>query len=448
MYGDTGALLVDDILGEEYIDNGWFNIELNWNRNIYQFYIDGILYHTGTTGFIRSGHGGLIIHPHIYETINIDEVIVKNEYTHIQNFTVPESALTKYASDSPYRDISLGDSFEYKKVSGITIDGSDELRFYLQSGDTFYKVVNGEWNTVTDPTDVLDANEPEEIRDYITRFNFDPSKQISFRVFFRSTGLTQTYLNSLSINKIQGPVKALDYSKAHTYVRVKLGEPIMPVELTDQQIDACIDDTLYYVHRYRNRREEMEIFDLIGTYREGWEIPEGLKQEDILDIIIRPIIPFGYLQTGRKGVLGNLYLQYLFRAGGHNISSNIADFRITMSALKDYSILLGTQPKWEILNNKIRIWPEPPAGARIGIRYLSILTPDDVLEDNFFKDLLLAEAKIALGTIRGTFPAGVPGGTDVIPLNGDQLLQEGKAEKERAIQRMMKAQDPLFLDFF
>ena len=448
MNGDSDNLIVNDT-SDTFVSGDTFQyFELNWNRSLYQLFINGAQEKLGRFNFVRTNNNALIFGSKENSNIAIDELIVKNTYGNFSEYTVPNAAYTKYPASNPYQDIPIGDSFAEKEVEDIIIEGSENLKFYLQSGDTFFKVINREWIDATDSTNFQDSNNIDEIRNNIASFPFDSTKEIKFRVFFPSNGFTQAYLDKIEINKIEGAIISKDYSRLITYAKAKLGAPIMPVELTDQQFSFIIEDTKWNFHRYRNRKEEVEIFDLEGSYSEGWMLPEKVKEKNVIDIVVEPIVPFGYY-PGKGGLLSNLYLQYLFQVGGtSNISSNIADYRISLSVLKDFSILLGTQVKWEILGGKLRIWPEPPAGSKIGLRYLQEITPENVENDYFFRALLLAESKILLGTIRSTFVGGIPGGEANIQLNGESLIAEGKQEKQEIMEQMKRSQQPLFLDFF
>ena len=451
--GDTFEVensLIDGFAGPESTIKRCF--DFRWDENIYQLYINNYLVGLKSLKNRRGVHGAFVYH-FLENTFIGDLIIRKNERTRepmlhrtalqIYNYALATSALNRI----PFVDIPFGNGFQKNKIR-IEVEAHTNVRFLLKSGDTYFRVSNREWQDI-DISDLAlntETNVAQEIRENVGSFPFEGTKQVFFRVYFPSNGREQTYLNKLKLIKLPTS-RAIDYSEVYTYIRTKLGEPTIPVELTNQQLQSCIDDTIYYYNRYRNNKVEMEKYLLEGSFADGWNLPDEVKEEDILDVIIKPSIPFGFYR-GRSGLLNNLYLQYIFSSGGGNLSSNIADYRITMSAIKDYAILLGSQPKWEIIGNKIKIWPDPPAGSELGIRYLSNVIPDDVVKDNFFRDLALAEAKILLGTIRSTFPGGVPGGFDNIQLNGESLLQEGKVEKERAIQRMIKAQEPLFLNFF
>ena len=464
--GDTLGLSHQNILIPSLRASGNFItkrcFDFKWDRTSYQFYINTRLIGFGSLSTPRGAYGSFIYHfPR--NTFISDITIRKNNIVREPSFIAQDFSI--YPRELIHIDIPFGNGFEKDKVklevftgdsnrgdSNIRL-GDSAVRFLLKSGDTFFKSINMVWSSFDTDEGIIDPEAyplemtADVLKSNIERFPFKPSKQIFLRVFFRSIdGKKLVYLNKLKLIKLPTS-RAIDYSEVYTYIRTKLGEPTIPVELTNQQLQSCIDDTIYYYNRYRNNKVEMEKYLLEGSFADGWNLPDEVKEEDILDVIIKPSIPFGFYR-GRSGLLNNLYLQYIFSSGGGNLSSNIADYRITMSAIKDYAILLGSQPKWEIIGNKIKIWPDPPAGSELGIRYLSNVIPDDVVKDNFFRDLALAEAKILLGTIRSTFPGGVPGGFDNIQLNGESLLQEGKVEKERAIQRMIKAQEPLFLNFF
>ena len=55
---------------------------------------------------------------------------------------------------------------------------------------------------------------------------------------------------------------------------------------------------------------------------------------------------------------------------------------------------------------------------------------------------------MVLGNIRSTFKNGIPGGTENLQLNGEDLKQEGEQEKAALIEEMKKSSYPLFLEFF
>ena len=447
MYGDTGALIINDLIDDVFtgVDN-YTHLELNWNKNLHQIFINGEQKNESVEGITRSGYGSLIIH--LDPFIKIDDLLIKNKYSNIENFDVPTNKFSKYPVGNPFQEIPLGDSFEENKILGIDIEGDSSLKFILKHGDTYYNIVNNFWQPITN-TDYSESNSVSELRNNIPNFPFIKTNQVRIKTFFPSDGLKQVYLDKLVINKdLTGVLNVNNYNDVMRYIRSKLGDPIIPVELTNEQLSDCIDDAIYYYGRYKNTKEEMEIFNLSGTWAEGWDLPDKVKEEDIIEIFVDSAFPFAYY-SGRTDIISNLYAQYIFQnPGTKNLSTGIADYRISLMALRDYAVLLGTQVKWLILGRKLKIWPKPPGSSKIGIRYASQVIAEDVLKDNLFRELALAKAKIVLGNIRSTFSGGIPGGEENIQLNGESLLSEGKQEEQTAIEKLIKAQEPLLFDFF
>jgi hypothetical protein len=239
----------------------------------------------------------------------------------------------------------------------------------------------------------------------------------------------------------------VDYSELFRYIRAKLGEPLIPAEITDEQLEDCLADAIYQYNRRKNFQENILYTNLTGTFQNGWDIPATVGGADnIIEIIMRPRFPFSYY-AGRTDLITNLYVSYLFQRYKSGFSQMLTDYYVTITTEEDINVILGTQIKWEILNGKLWIWPEPDS-MNIAIRYRGTLTAEEIVNDYWIRHLTLAEAKIVLGNIRSTFKSGIPGGAEMLQLNGEDLKQEGFAEREKILETMTKNQEPLFLEFF
>lgn len=229
-----------------------------------------------------------------------------------------------------------------------------------------------------------------------------------------------------------------DYEELYRYVRSRLGAPLVPVELTDEQIDDCLSEVIFEYDRWRNFEESLEILTIQGNPKDGWEIPPVVGDpRNILEVIMRPRYPAGYY-TGRNDIMENIYIQHIFNRG--QIMNNIADHHIAMVANTDLNIIMDTTITWEIINKKLFIKPHPPGNSlEVGIKFKSILSLDEILNNQQIKNLLVAEAKITLGNIRSTFGNQIPGGEGMIQLNGSELKQEGMQEKQAIIEDWKKS---------
>jgi len=239
----------------------------------------------------------------------------------------------------------------------------------------------------------------------------------------------------------------VDYSELFRYVRAKLGEPLIPAEITDEQLEDCLSDAVFQYNRWRNFKEELLYTTLSGNAKDGYDIPAVIGgEENIIEIILAPRFPFTYY-AGRSDLMSNLYVQFLFQKYQAGFTQMLTDYWITISMEDDINIILGTQIKWEILNDKLFIHPEPD-NMNIGIRYRGALSAAEIVTDYWIRRYTLAEAKVVLGNIRSTFKNGIPGGTENLQLNGEDLKQEGEQEKAALIEEMKKSSYPLFLEFF
>ena len=234
-----------------------------------------------------------------------------------------------------------------------------------------------------------------------------------------------------------------NYSVLIDWIRTKLGAPIAPVELTDEQIEACIGSSVYWYNYYRNAKESLITINLNGSAHEGWEIPEEVGGYDnITEIIVKPRFPYTYY-IGREDLMGNLYMQYFFHKYRSGAKDLAGDYYITISTEKDLSIILGTYLKWEYLNGRLFIHPEPPPGMLIGIKFRSAVTIDEINTNYFIRQYALGGSMEILGTIRRTFGGTMPGGTEMLTLAGAELITDGREKKEKVKEELIKLSEPM-----
>ncbi len=219
-----------------------------------------------------------------------------------------------------------------------------------------------------------------------------------------------------------------DYSELYRFVRSKLGAPLVPVELTDEQIDDCISSSVYHYNKWRNFSENVEVITLTGSPSAGYEMPAIVGGEtNVTEIILSPRYPTSYY-NGRSELMSNLYIQAIYDSTG--LIANAADYHISLVATRDLDMILNTEVRWEFINKKLFLYPTPPASLKVGIKYKAALTLSEIVNSQPIKDFTLAEAKITLGNIRSTFGNSIPGGDGMLQLNGSELKSEGKEEKE------------------
>ena len=278
-------------------------------------------------------------------------------------------------------------------------------------------------------------------------------------------------------------------AELRNWVRRRLGAPIVRVELTDEQIDdafnTAVDKFLYYhrpkedyyyfnttpgVNSYgppdlsRYKKSVKTINDLPLTGNSDGDIRfvelehklyqwnQNVSNWEIYD---QPQhIPLDVLATAREvvyqpvyDIVGQLvqassdfFLAYYFQ---RSAGMFMADLWIAMSAKETFDYTLGLQPTWEILNNKLYIYPVPRRVLKVGIKYAIIPSEEELASHEWVAKATLALSKITLGTIRSKYQ-GIPGpaGND-ITLDGQNLLQSGKEEWEWLLNDIITRSEPL-----
>ena len=106
-------------------------------------------------------------------------------------------------------------------------------------------------------------------------------------------------------------------------------------------------------------------------------------------------------------------------------------------------LILGTEPRWYVLNNKLFLQPRPSSALAVGIEYRASLSIDEIVNSMLIKRYVTARAKILLGNIRGTFGGSIPGGAENIQLNSAEMISQGSSELEVVKNEMKGQAEPL-----
>lgn len=152
-----------------------------------------------------------------------------------------------------------------------------------------------------------------------------------------------------------------------------------------------------------------------------------------------------------------------------NIAANIGNISGIQNILLDYHLLqsyrkfskkiLGTEGHWEVLNEGtptgtgdsisakdqlIRLYPTPKGAFPVVVLYIPVVTHfRSPQARQLTYEMMLAEAKIAVGTARRKI-SGMPlpdGGS--ISYDGSDLVQEGLTAKEKIVDQAIELGEPL-----
>jgi hypothetical protein len=208
------------------------------------------------------------------------------------------------------------------------------------------------------------------------------------------------------------------------YIRTKLGEPKMRVELADSQIDTCLYDAMQLFREYstgRGNARSYLVLDLIMG-QQDYQLPEYIMQ-------------IGYDKTSQS-VSAWVLAQLSGYAASDVLSLKSFDM-VSFYMLQQWIHYLKyiTISKFRLsfnTNTKIlHVVPSPDDSiTKIFIEVFHQASTDELLNERFVREYTLALCKIQLGEIRSKFQS-LPGFNNSVSLNGETLKTEGQAEKEK-----------------
>jgi len=205
------------------------------------------------------------------------------------------------------------------------------------------------------------------------------------------------------------------------YVRTKLGEPKVRVDLANSQIETNLYDAIQLYREYAAEN---------GNFR-------GYMTLDLTAGIQDYVLPETVMQIGsmKKGQTTSAWV--LAQLSGYAASDVLS---LKSFDMVSYTMLLHwlhylriiTASPYRLFFNSntkvLHVIPSPTSNERIFIEVFRQATTDELLNERFIRDYALALCKITLGDIRKKFQS-LPGFNNAVSLDGDAMKTEGNEEK-------------------
>jgi len=275
------------------------------------------------------------------------------------------------------------------------------------------------------------------------------------------------------------------------WVRRRLGAPVVKVELTDEQINDAFNTAVDKFLYYHKKKEDYYYFTTVPGQNVYGPPDLGRMKSAVQHVADLPLtgnsdgdvrfvnenhklykwdsnnlqwseynsqnsIPIDVIRTAREVVYqpvqdvvsqlaqgsADFFLAYYFQRSSGMF---IADLWIAMSAKESFDYVLGLQPTWEIVNDRLYIYPIPRNRIKVGIRYSLMPTEEELASHEWVGKATLALSKMTLGTIRSKYQS-IPGPAgEGISLDGQTLYQEGQQEWEWLLNDIITRSEPLSL---
>jgi len=244
----------------------------------------------------------------------------------------------------------------------------------------------------------------------------------------------------------------IDYSSYLEMIRKDSGAPNLIWEISDDQMLDYLKEGIEYYNRYNQGNFSTYSVKLEGNAKEGYKIPSIIRTpKDIVDIIFKPIFPLNFYAGADFGdtedIVSLALVNSLFGGAGGARGQNIAaDFYISLMAIQDFKQTLGLDPKWEILNRRIYIYPNNISRyTNVCIKYKSAISIEEAMASPEMKLYVTGRCWQTMAAIRGQYGASVQTGIFALTLNADIMFQRGTDMINQALNYWKGCDEPFMV---
>lgn len=202
------------------------------------------------------------------------------------------------------------------------------------------------------------------------------------------------------------------------YIRTKLGEPKVRVELADSQIEFNIHDAVQMYREYArgngNWRNYMAL-DLVAN-QQAYTLPENVM--NVID--------------SRKATNTSAWVLAQLSGAAASDALNLKQFDMVSFVMLNHwlrylRIITPSPYRYQFNNNtkELKIMPTPTTDARMFIEIITQADLDELYNERWIKEFSLALSMISLGRVRSKMQS-LPGFDGNVQLDGTDLLSSGE----------------------
>jgi hypothetical protein len=230
-------------------------------------------------------------------------------------------------------------------------------------------------------------------------------------------------------------VLQIDSRPIKDYVLASLGNPVVEVEILEQQFEIILRTAGDFIAHYLPKEEKYAYF---------YTTPLQSEYETPRDAYWIEECNWDPATTNIGDIFGAE--SFLFNIGNvTGIQNVLLDYTLLMQYRRFSQRILGTEGHWECLGSrKIRLFPTPKGAFPVVVKYIpKISSFRSPISRRLVMDMILAESMIMLGMARGKF-SGLPspdGGS--LTMNGADLITRGNEMRDKIIDQANSLADPL-----
>ena len=223
-------------------------------------------------------------------------------------------------------------------------------------------------------------------------------------------------------------------------IRAQLGYPVVEVELTNYQLDTCIQGALESFRKRSSASVRRGFFfvDIQPGKQQYLMTNKVLGYNKIVNVMAAYRFNSAFLSSAHgAGVYGQVVLQHLYNMGTYDLTS----FFLVSQYIEQLEDLFATRLTfgWHEHERILAFYSSFVRPERVLIDCMVERTEQDLLKDRLVKSWIeryaLSEAMMMLSHIRGKF-ASLPGAGGGISLNAGELISIAQSYREELIQQV------------
>jgi hypothetical protein len=238
-----------------------------------------------------------------------------------------------------------------------------------------------------------------------------------------------------------------DFLKARNYLKIKLGHPVVCVEVADEQLNQIICDTVQDASRYLygegNQRDYMLLAMTSGTT--AYVLPD-----DVIDTVQFSFMSYldgiNVMHSPTNMLLYNDWAnQRNYPGGPGSGGASIVNYDIAMMYFKEIQNQFKTMYNADY-HEPSRTLYLTPTPKQDGVGMLEIWRRSqitDMLDHPIVKKIMVGRAMMQWGQSLGKYQIQMPGGGTT---NGDTIYSRGEAMEEKWMEKLEK--EGTFPQFF
>ena len=231
----------------------------------------------------------------------------------------------------------------------------------------------------------------------------------------------------------------LSLSAIKDYAFRRLGGSGTDIELDEEDVKDAVGDALAFYSKHRPLH-----------INESWTSPEDISQHIWTAKHVRGMYDLQMTNLSISGANPNLESQLLSGSfayyGAAFPRMDLRFYELQRQWIRIAQRELGSEPTYHLLEDKSAVWIYSPGQSTRCTAELSIdvIRPEDVRRGDikWFRDYIVCLLKEPLGRIRSKYDQ-IPGATGMVKLNGDTLLTEYTAGKEKLEEDLKKTRTDL-----